>query len=416
MAINLNIKFEPLFKNKTRYFLLTGGRGGAKSFATSTFLEDLSYEPKQRILFTRYTMQSAETSVIPEFTKKIDLLGASEDFDITNTLITNKVSKVPIIFSGIKASSGIQTAKLKGVDATTWVIDEMEEFVDEETFNIIDFSIRTKDAPNRIIMIMNPSDKSHFIYKKFIENTSRIEYIDGFPVEISTHPNVTHIHVTYLDNIDNLDNVVVQGWRQMKIDSPKYYGHKIIGQWSDIAEGALFPKVNLKTYKKDTVNFETSVAYIDVADEGNDFLSMVVGRNVGGTIYIPDVVFSDNNTDVTLPLCAEALIRNNVAYCRVESNSMGHLFAKNLQKLVPSCQILTATSTTNKHTRIIMDSVFINDVMIFKHETERNAMYELFLNKLSLYTKDGKCKQDDAPDSLSGLAMFIRGVFPHLYS
>jgi hypothetical protein len=94
---------------------------------------------------------------------------------------------------------------------------------------------------------------------------------------------------------------------------------------------------------------------------------------------------------------------------------MGHLFAKNLQALVPNCQIFTATSTTNKHTRIIMDSQFINEVMRFKHESERSAMYELFLNKLSLYTKDGKCKEDDAPDSLSGLSMFIRGTLRHIY-
>jgi predicted phage terminase large subunit-like protein len=361
-------------------------------------------------------MQSAETSVIPEFTKKIDLLGQQNDFDVTNTLITNTVSKVPIIFSGIKASSGIQTAKLKGVDATTWVVDEMEEFVDEETFNVIDYSIRTKDAPNRIIMIMNPSHKDHFIYKKFIANTHRIEYFDGFPVEISTHPNVTHIHTTYLDNIDNLDDVIVGEWQQMKIDNPKYYGHKIIGQWSDIAEGALFPKVNLKTFKhSEALKYDSCIAYIDVADEGNDFLSMVIGKNVGNKIHIVDVVFSDSNTDITLPMCAAKLKEHKVSYCRVESNSMGAMFSRQLKTLANETQILQAASTTNKHTRILMDSVFINEYCYFKHETERNGMYELFLNKLSLYTKDGKEKQDDAPDSLSGLVMFIRAMLKHLY-
>jgi len=411
--ILLNSKFQPLFQNKTRYFLLTGGRGSSKSFTVALFLAQLSYELNQRMLFTRYTMQSAETSVIPEFTKKVELLQVQNDFDITNTLITNKTSKVPIIFSGIKASSGIQTAKLKGVDATTWVNDEMEEFVDEETFNVIDYSIRTKDCQNRIIMVMNPSDKSHFIYKKFIEKTNKIVFIDGYPVEISTHPDCTHIHTTYLDNIDNLDNNIVEGWRQMKIDSPKYYGNKIIGQWNDISEGALFPKVNLKRFKAGEYKYESSVAYIDVSDEGSDSTCMMVGKTIGTQIHIVDIIFSEHNMDITLPMCADSLIRNGVAYCRVETNSMGAVFHRNLQTLVKNTQCLPATSTTNKHTRIYMDSVFINENFYFAENP--NEMYEKALNQMATYTKDGKAKHDDAADSASGLAMFIRGIFPHIF-
>lgn len=411
--INLNKSFQPLFQNKTRYFLITGGRGGSKSFTVSLFLAHLSYDLKQRILFTRYTMQSAETSVIPEFTKKIELLNAESHFDVTNTKITNKASDSPIVFSGIKASSGIQTAKLKGVDATTWVIDEMEEFVDEETFNIIDYSIRTKDAPNRIIMVMNPSDKDHFIYKKFIEKTNRIEYFDGYPVEISTHPNITHIHTTYLDNINNLDEVVVEGWKQVKIDNPKYYGLKMIGQWSDIAEGALFPKVNLKRFKEGSYEYDSSIAYIDVSDEGADYTCMFIGRTIGKQVHIVDIIFSDDNTDVTLPMCAEALIRHNVYYCRVESNSMGAMFNRELQRMVPDVKCLPATSTTNKHTRIYMDSVFINEYFYFQEDP--TPAYEQALNQMSLYTKDGKAKHDDVADAASGLAMFIRALLKHLF-
>jgi PBSX family phage terminase large subunit len=410
--ILINSKFEPLFQNKTRYFLLTGGRGSSKSFTVSLFLSYLSYEERQRILFTRYTMQSAETSVIPEFTKKIELLGAQNDFDITNTLITNRHSKVPIIFSGIKASSGIQTAKLKGVDATTWVNDEMEEFVDEETFNVIDYSIRTKDCQNRIIMVMNPSDKSHFIYRKFIEKTNRVEYIDGYPVEISTHPDCTHIHTTYIDNIANLDDNIVKGWQQMKIESPKYYGNKIIGQWNDIAEGALFPKVNLKRFKEGNYKYEATLSYIDVSDEGSDSTCMMVAKVIGRQIHIVDIVFSDSNADVTIPMCASSLNSNGVNYCRVETNSMGGLFMRSLQPLTKA-QCLGATSTSNKHTRIYMDSVFINENFYFKENG--GAMYEQALNQMSTYTKDGKAKHDDAADCASGLAMFIRGVLPHIF-
>lgn len=427
--IKLNDVFKPLYLTDKRYILLTGGRGSSKSFHASTFLCQLTYELGQRILFTRYTMSSAEISIIPEFKEKITLLECDNAFRVNKAEITNILNGSEILFRGIKTSSGDQTANLKSINGIScWVVDEAEELVDEETFNTIDLSIRTKGVQNRVILIMNPSNKDHWIYKRFIQNTSKIEFIDGYPVEISTHHEVLHLHTTYLNNINNLNESFLNNIYRMKSESPKLYGHKIIGQWSDIAEGALFNKVELKYFKQTDIEsiaflkhkdktkevYESSIAYIDVADEGSDYLCLVVGKNIGNKIYITDVVFSDNNTDITLPLCAEVLNRNNVKYCRVESNSMGAMFGRNLQKEVKA-QIIGASSTTNKHTRILMDSIFIREYCLFKHESERSAMYEAFLNQLCLYTKDGKAKHDDAPDALTGLAAFIRGVLSHLY-
>ncbi len=411
-----NPKYKPIYYSDKRYVLLTGGRGSGKSFGESTFLCELTYEQLQMILFTRYTMTSAEISIIPEFNEKINLLECNNAFDINKTDITNKRTNSKILFRGIKTSSGDQTANLKSINGITcWVLDEAEELIDEDTFDTIDLSIRTKGAQNRVHMLMNPSSKDHFIYKKWFTNHTKIEYIDGFPIEICTHPDILHIHTTYFDNIGNLDPSFIKIVEKMKVESPRTYAHKVLGQWVDISEGALFGKSNLKTFKLSSLDYDSEIAYIDVADEGKDYLSMVVGSNTGTAIHITDVVFTDSNTDISLPMCASVINNSKIRYCRVESNNMGAMFARNLQKLTPNCQILTAVSTTNKHTRIVMDSVFINEYCYFKHESERNEMYELFLNKLALYTKDGKCKEDDAPDSLSGLVIFIRGCLPHLY-
>ncbi len=58
---------------------------------------------------------------------------------------------------------------------------------------------------------MNPSDEEHFIYQKYIKDTHRIEVIDGIEVQISTHPQVCHIHTTYLDIIEHLvENFLIQ--------------------------------------------------------------------------------------------------------------------------------------------------------------------------------------------------------------
>ena len=70
--ITLNPKYIPLFQNDSRYFVVTGGRGSGKSFGVAMFLLNLTYEQGHKVLFTRYTLTAAATSIIPEFVEKID--------------------------------------------------------------------------------------------------------------------------------------------------------------------------------------------------------------------------------------------------------------------------------------------------------------------------------------------------------
>ncbi|MCW0487195.1 phage terminase large subunit, partial [Riemerella anatipestifer] len=165
----------------------------------------LSFEAGHKILFSRYTMTSARISIIPEFEEKIEKEGVQEYFTVTNNEILNKFSGSSILFRGIKTSSGNQTANLKSIQGiTTFVGDEMEEWESEEDYEKLILSIRQKNKQLRVILILNPTDSDHFIYKKYIENTHKIVQIDGVDVQISTHPDVLHIHTTYLDNIENL--------------------------------------------------------------------------------------------------------------------------------------------------------------------------------------------------------------------
>src|SRR5690606_35448484 len=85
--ITLNKIYTPLIVNKTRYFLITGGRGSGKSYTVNTILCLLMLEENQRILFLRQTLTSAYISIIPEFQEKIEVLGLSHLFHITKTEI-----------------------------------------------------------------------------------------------------------------------------------------------------------------------------------------------------------------------------------------------------------------------------------------------------------------------------------------
>lgn len=233
--ITLNNKYKPLFENETRYFIITGGRGSSKSFGVGTFADLLSFEVGHKILFTRQTMTSAHLSIIPEFKEKIDLMQLNDYFDINKTEIVNKVSKSEIIFRGIKTSSGDNTANLKSLQGvTTWILDEAEELTDESTFDKIDLSIRQKGKQNRVILILNPSTKEHWIYKRFFEQMGIQEGFNGIK------DDVTYIHTTYLDNYENLDNSFIKAVEKIKETNPDKYKHQILGGWLNKAEGVVY--------------------------------------------------------------------------------------------------------------------------------------------------------------------------------
>ena len=187
-------KYKALGSN-SRYFIVSGGRGSGKSYSVNLFLLLLTYETGHVILFTRYTLTSANVSIIPEFIDKIETAKLHNDFYITKDEIINKTTGSKILFKGIKTSSGTQTANLKSLaGVTTWVLDEAEELVDEDIFDKIDLSIRHQTKQNRIILILNPATKEHFIYNRFFESKG---------IEAGTNVvanDTTYIHTTYLDN------------------------------------------------------------------------------------------------------------------------------------------------------------------------------------------------------------------------
>lgn len=165
---------------------------------------------------------------------------------------------------------------------------------------------------------------------------------------------------------------------------------------------------DIQAVKKHT---EGAFAYIDVADEGSDFLCLVIGHIVGKDVYITDVVFSKANTDVTIPLCAKVLDDNNVSYCRVETNGMGAIFIKSLRKATKT-RLLPVVNNQNKETRIIMNSSYV--LRKFRFLADQIGEYGQFIHNLKGYQKEGKNKNDDAPDAVTGLALFVQAMLPKL--
>ena len=234
----------PIVETDSRYFIVSGGRGSGKSLSVNALLVMLTYEQGHTILFTRYTLTSAYISIIPEFIDKLEQFGSIADFHITKDEILNKKTGSKIIFRGIKTSSGDQTANLKSLQGiTTWVVDEAEELVDEQKFDTIDLSVRQQGKPNRIILILNPTTKEHFIYRRFFEDRGVQEGSN------TVKENTTYIHTTYQDNIDNLSKSYINQIEQMKIRRPEKYKQQMLGAWLNKAEGVIFNNWSVGEFK-----------------------------------------------------------------------------------------------------------------------------------------------------------------------
>jgi phage terminase large subunit len=283
-VIKLNKKYIPLFESDSRYYVITGGRGSGKSYALNSFLLLLTYEVGHTILFTRYTLTSAHISIIPEFTDKIETAGLSEDFYITKDEIINTTTNSKIIFKGIKTSSGTQTANLKSLaGVTTFVLDEAEELVDEDVFDKIDLSVRHNTKQNRVILILNPVTKEHFIYRRFFE---------GRGVESGqslTKGDSTYIHTTYLDNQKNLSASFIQQVEHLKETNAKKYQHAILGGWLDKAEGVVFTNWQFGPFNPNGLQTSFGMDFGFSVDP--DALTEVAIDKSKKIIYIKEVIY-----------------------------------------------------------------------------------------------------------------------------
>ena len=189
--------------------------------------------------------RSAYISIIPEFIHKIETLNLQHVFYITKDEIRNKLSGSKIIFKGIRTSSGDQSANLKSLtNVTTWIMDEAEELNDENIFDKIDLSVRNLNQKNRVILILNPVTKEHWIYNRFFEDKGVQAGTN------STKGNTTYIHTTYLDNIENLSKSYLEQIENIKKRRPEKYKHQMLGGWLDKAEGVIFTNWKIGEFKK----------------------------------------------------------------------------------------------------------------------------------------------------------------------
>jgi len=128
---------------------------------------------------------------------------------------------------------------------------------------------------------------------------------------------------------------------------------------------------------------------------------------------IADVVFLKGGYETTAPIVAGTLISRHVRRAVFEANNGGDFYSRDVTALVKkqghSIQIVAmrAPSNKSKETRIIQHSPAIRS-FVFLDKSIAPPMYQAAMRNLTTYTVSGKNLNDDAPDSLAGLAAMMR--------
>lgn len=263
---------------------------------------------------------------------------------------------------------------------TLWSV--LDPLVREEQENIGNPRARFRKIP-----ALNENDESNFQYE-----------FKGFSTEY---------YISYRDRLDKPE------WMAKYQQAPF------------VREGLTFPIEELRFFDGNVPDTECrTLAALDPAFGAGDSLSMPICKDFGDEKYIVDWIHDKRTTAYTIPLVADKIEEHTITELKIEKNRGGDLFAEQLKKELDSRQIRhchitleNAPVKMSKEDKISGYSDFIKRNFQFltvrKWTDDSNFVYvaseqyKKALDEMTMFSAEGKNTFDDAPDSITQLAMMF---------
>lgn len=240
MLQRVNHKYEPLFTAKARYVIIMGGRGAGRSFVASQFVLAKLADTFQyfRCAIMRFVAGDIRNSIYQEILDRIEEQELQETIQIKALSFHYFRNMVKGI--GFRKSSSDQKSKLKSLAAYNCVVIEEADEVSEDDFMQLDDSLRTVNADIKIVLLLNPPDKKHWIVRRWFNLVE--SGVEGFyKLSLKRENNDTvFINTTYLDNIENISQSTRDNYERYKETRPDYYFNMIRGLVSEGLRGRIF--------------------------------------------------------------------------------------------------------------------------------------------------------------------------------
>ena len=262
--------------------------------------------------------------------------------------------------------------------------------------NCVELHIATRwsvhDVIGRIEQKYLDSNRAKFIVMPALDENeeSNFDYING--VGFTTK--------FYHDMRDTMDDA---SWRALYMNQPIE------------REGLLYAEDELRRYfELPEGDPDGIISICDTKDKGKDYAFMPVAYIYGNDYYIEDCICDNGLPDVVEPRIVNCLLQNKVQMSRFEHNNAGGRIAKDIQDAVKNkggiTKITTKFTTSNKETKIIMNSAWVKEHCLFKDKSmyKKKDDYGKMIDMLCSYTMAGKNKHDDVPDGMAMLSEYAQ--------
>ena len=277
MNINFPRKLQFLFK-PSRYKVLYGGRGGAKSWGVARALIALANKDQIRILCAREFQKSIKQSVHQLLSDQIDALGLSGRFEILANEI-RCINGSQFYFTGLAEHTVDSIKSYEGIDVC-WV--EEAQTVSKRSWDILIPTIRKDNS--EIWITLNPHLDSDETYIRFIQNTP---------------PDCQRVKINYNDN-PFFPAVLEQERLHCKAVDPKNYPNIWEGAAKTVVEGAIYADEYLKLIEDGrltTVKHDHLLKAHAVWDLGwNDSTAILIAQRSGSEVRIIDYIEDSHKT------------------------------------------------------------------------------------------------------------------------
>jgi predicted phage terminase large subunit-like protein len=160
--------------------------------------------------------------------------------------------------------------------------------------------------------------------------------------------------------------------------------------------------------------YDALIFYCDSADGGGDYTTMLCGVEYQKLVYLTGVFYKCVKSEEAIVEIAQMLKDCKIREGRVESNSGGKAFAKDLEKELKrinhTCYVEWFHQSGNKNSRILSNAATVQKSM--RYPVDWTVRWRDYAHAMKSYLRVGRNKHDDAPDGTTGLIEYVesRGV------
>jgi predicted phage terminase large subunit-like protein len=148
--------------------------------------------------------------------------------------------------------------------------------------------------------------------------------------------------------------------------------------------------------------------YTDTADTGGDFLCSINYGVYSKEAYVLDVLYTKAPMEETEPAAARLLFDGRVNVADIESNNGGRGFARSIERILLEkfgsnhTRLQPFHQSRNKQARIISNATWVMEHIYFpRNWKDRFPEYH---DAMARYQREGRNRNDDAPDCTTGIA------------